>query len=86
MPELCRFYGIVVRMYFDDHHPPHFHAEYGEHEVVLAIDTLAVMRGRLPARAIGLVMEWAMLHQNELRAAWTRAKNLEPPGSIDPLP
>ena len=51
MPEICRFYGIVIRMFFDDHNPPHFHAIYGEHEVVIGIQSLAVLRGRLPARA-----------------------------------
>nr|WP_269593428.1 DUF4160 domain-containing protein [Nitrococcus mobilis] len=74
-----------MRMYFDDHAPPHFHASYGGHEVVVAIDTLAVLHGHLPARAQGLVVEWALLHQSELREAWRRAKRLESPGKIDPL-
>ena len=57
MPEICRFYGIVIKMYFADHAPPHFHAEYAEHEVRIAIDSLAVVSGALPARAMGLVIE-----------------------------
>ena len=85
VPELCRFYGIVVRMYFGDHPPAHFHAVYGDDEAVIEIETLAVLNGHLPARARGLVLEWASLHQQELGEAWERAKRLEPPGSIDPL-
>ena len=72
-------------MYFDDHPPAHFHAVYGGEEAVIEIETLAVLTGYLPARARGLVMEWASLHQGELREAWERAKRLESPGSIDPL-
>jgi Domain of unknown function (DUF4160) len=86
MPEICRFYGIVIKMYFADHAPPHFHAEYAEHEVRIAIDSLAVITGRLPPRAMGLVAEWASLHQSELRARWKLAQAHESPGRIDPLP
>ncbi len=86
MPEISRFYGIVIKMYFDDHHPPHFHAEYGESQAVVNIETLAVIAGYLPPRAMGLMTEWASLHQQELRAAWDKAKNLEPVGQIEPLP
>lgn len=85
MPELCRFYGIVIRMYFDDHSPPHFHALYGGDEAIVAIDTLSILQGRLPPRALGMVTEWASQHQAELFAAWKRAKNLQPPGKIEPL-
>lgn len=85
MPELCRFYGIVIRMYFDDHLPPHFHAIYGGHEALVSIDTLALIGGELPPRAMGLVIEWAAQHQEELKAAWSKAKNLEQPGKIPPL-
>ena len=59
MPELCRFYGIVIHMYYGDHPPPHFHARYGDHEAVIGIDSLAALRGHLPPRASGLVAEWA---------------------------
>lgn len=85
MPELSRFYGIVIRMYFADHAPPHFHAEYGEHEAVVAIEDLRVLAGRLPSRARLLVEEWARLHQAELRRAWSRAASLETPEPIEPL-
>ena len=86
MPEVSRFYGLVIKIFYDDHHPPHLHAEYGEYEMLLNINTLAIMSGRLPARALGMVTEWASLHQQELRAAWERAKRLLPPGQIEPLP
>ena len=86
MPEISRFYGIVIKMYFNDHLPPHFHAAYGAQEALLNIDSLALIAGRLPPRAIGMVMEWASSHQMELREAWKRAKNLQQPGKIDPLP
>lgn len=85
MPELSRFYGIVIRMYFGDHAPPHFHAVYAEHEAVFEIESLTILHGHLPARARGLVVEWASLHQSELRAAWRMAEALEPPAKIDPL-
>ena len=86
MPELSRFYGIVIKMYFDDHDPSHFHAEYGEDEAVISIETLAVIAGRLRPRALGLVAEWAALHQGDLRKAWQKAKNLEATEKIAPLP
>lgn len=85
MPELSRFYGIVIKMYFEDHNPPHFHAEYGSEKMIVDINTLAVIGGRLTPRAMGLVMEWAALHQEELQGAWQQAVNLESPDRIDPL-
>lgn len=57
MPEVSRFYGIVIKIFYDDHNPPHFHAEYGEYEVLVNINTLAIIGGRLPARALGMVTE-----------------------------
>ena len=86
MPELSRFYGIVIKMYFDDHPPPHFPAEYGEYEAVLSIETLAIIAGSLPPRATGMVAEWASLHQRELMTAWRSATHHEPVTKIDPLP
>ena len=62
MPEICRFFGIVIKMFFDDHNPPHFHASYGEDEVLVDINTRSVFAGHLPPRALGLVIEWATLH------------------------
>jgi hypothetical protein len=86
MPEISRFYGIVIQMYFADHPPPHFHALYGGHMARIDVDALAVIDGKLPPRALGLVMEWAALHQDELRTAFQRAANMQPPGKVDPLP
>lgn len=72
-------------MYFGDHAPPHFHAEYGSFEILIGIDSLSVLAGKLPARALGLVMEWAALHQDELLEQWEHAENLEPLSKIAPL-
>ena len=85
MPELCRFYGISIRLNFRDHNPPHFHVFYGEHEAVIEIKSIRVVQGRLPPRASRLVEEWASLHQDDLMAAWIRAQRLDPPGRIAPL-
>jgi hypothetical protein len=86
MPELSRFYGIVVQMYFGDHPPPHFHARYGGQKAKIDIEALAVIEGNLAPRALGLVIEWASLHQNELREAFDKVANMQPPGKIEPLP
>lgn len=85
MPELSRFYGIVIRMYFGDHPPPHFHAIYGGSKAVVDIETFALIEGQLPPRARGLVTEWATIHQDELREAFRRAEALEAPAKIHPL-
>jgi hypothetical protein len=85
MPEITRFFGIVVRMYFSDHSPAHFHAEYGEYEALVEIETLAILRGELPRRAMALVLEWAALHRQELRADWERARGGTTLESIAPL-
>jgi hypothetical protein len=86
MPEVSRFYGIVIRMYFTDHWPPHFHAEYGEHEALIGIEDLRVIAGNLPARAFGLVEEWALIHQAELYGLWRKARQSEALTKIEPLP
>jgi hypothetical protein len=85
MPEISRFYGIVIKLFYNDHPPPHFHAEYGDDQMLVNIDTLAVIAGKLKPRATGLVMEWAAQHQAELRIVWAQAGNLEPLDKIDPL-
>jgi hypothetical protein len=85
MPEISRFYGIVIQMYFGDHPPAHFHARYAGHQAKIDIDALSLMEGKLPARALGLVIEWAALHQQELKDAFARAANSEPPGRVEPL-
>ena len=65
MPEVSRFFGISIRMYFDDHNPPHFHAIYGGAEAEVGIDPIALLRGRFPRRALGMVMEWAAVNQHQ---------------------
>lgn len=85
MPELSRFYGIIIGMYYDDHPPAHFHVQYGEHQAKIQIDTLAVIRGSLPGRALGLVVEWASQHQEELLDRWHAAENHEELLKIQPL-
>jgi len=85
MPELSRFFGIVIAMYYDDHTPPHFHAIYGSEKAEFRIDPLGVLKGRLPPRALALVMEWAALHQAELLEAWDRRAAGQAPPRIEPL-
>lgn len=85
MPELSRFFGLVILMFYNDHPPPHFHVRYGGQRAIVDIRTLAVLEGRLSPRALGLVTEWAALHQSELLEAWDRARRQEPLGQIAPL-
>ena len=85
MPELCRFYGIVIRMFHDEHGQPHFHAVCGRDNAAIGIDKLEVLAGRLPRREMSLVIKWAKLHQRELRDAWRRIEQDRSPGKIAPL-
>ena len=85
MPEISRFYGIIIRMFEPDHPPPHFHAYYQEHEAKIAIDTLGLISGYLPRRALALVLEWAELHQQQLQANWRSAEQRRPLNNIEPL-
>ena len=85
MPEVTRFFGIVIRMYFNDHEPAHFHAEYGEFEALIEIDTLATLRGALPPRAMALVLDWAAVHRRELRFDWEQARSGNPLQPVAPL-
>lgn len=73
MPEISRFYGIVIRMYFQDHNPPHFHAEYQGMKAEYEIETLDILAGKLPNRAHALVLEWASKHKDELKSNWQKA-------------
>ncbi len=84
MPELCRFLGIVVYMLYDDHQPPHFHAEYGEYKVSVEIIT-GIVEGRFPRRALNALMEWYELHKDELLVDWQLAERHEPLNRIAPL-
>jgi hypothetical protein len=84
VPELCRFLGIVIAMYYREHGPPHFHAVYGEFEVTIGIGDGSVS-GRFPRRALGLVLEWAELHRAELAENWERAGHRQALRQIAPL-
>ena len=85
MPEIARFFGIIISMYYDDHNPPHFHARYSEESVVIKIETLNILEGQISARALGLIMEWASQHKEELLEDWNLARNNQPPKKITPL-
>jgi len=85
MPEVSRFFGIIIRIFFNEHHPPHFHATYGDTEALIEIDTLGVYRGSLPRRALAMVLEWAALHRDQLRRDWTLAQSGQPVEPIEPL-
>lgn len=85
MPTICYFYGIAIQMFWNDHAPPHFHALYGEDEAIIAIETLTVMRGGLPRRALALVIEWAEQHRSELMENWELCRVHEMPRQILPL-
>ncbi len=85
MPEISRFFGIVIQMYYNDHAPPHFHVRYGNHRALIAVETLAVLKGELPPRALGLVIEWAAMHRNELIEDWNLARAETDLKSIAPL-
>lgn len=78
MPTISRFYGIVVRMYRGDHHPPHFHAYYAEFEASIAIETLELLAGHLPRRSMAMVLEWGMLRRPLLMDNWRRCLRHEP--------
>ena len=85
MPEISRFFGIVVRMYYADHPPPHFHVRSGRAKAIVAIDTLAVLEGQIPPRVLGLVTEWAALHRAQLSENWNLARDHAPLKMIQPL-
>ncbi|MDO4547387.1 MAG: DUF4160 domain-containing protein [Clostridia bacterium] len=82
MPVLARFYGVIIKMYFQqrEHNPPHIHAFYGEYMGAVNIQTLEMMEGDLPSRALGMVKEWILLHRQELLKIWETQefKNLPP--------
>jgi len=85
MPEISKFYGIRVEMFFRDHNPPHFHAKYAEFKAEFDIRTLEIIRGWLPNKARMLVIEWAIAHRNELMANWHLARENRTLNNIDPL-
>ena len=85
MPTISVFFGIVITMYWREHEPAHFHARYGEFEAIIAIETLEVLRGSLPRRALALAREWAAAHREELREDWRLCRANQMPKPIQPL-
>ena len=85
VPKLSEFLGIRIYMYWKDHGRPHFHAWYAGQDASISIPDLSVLHGELAPRVLGLVLEWAVLHREELEEAWRRVENGKPPGWIDPL-
>ena len=84
MPEICRFYGIIIQMFYNDPNPPHFHVVYGEFKVVININD-EIVEGFMPKRALKLVFEWMEIHKEELMINWNLAQNGEQLLSIEPL-
>ena len=85
MPSISQFFGIVIRMFFNDHAPPHFHVQYNEFKAVVNIAHLAVTEGKLPRRAQELVLDWAELHRAELLENWDLCRAKQQPKKIPPL-
>lgn len=85
MPEISRFYGIVIAVFFDEHNPPHFHARYGADKAAIDIRSLEVLEGKLPRRGLRMVLEWAEEHQDELMANWELVRAGSQPRKIEPL-
>lgn len=86
MPTISAFYGILIQMFYADHAPPHFHAQYAEHEALINIATLELIEGGMPRRALALVLEWAQEHRSELMEDWDLCARLQTPRKIAPLP
>ncbi len=84
MPEISRFYGIIIRMFFNDHNPPHFHAEYGEYKCIVNLND-EVINGTMPKRALKLIFEWLDIHKEELLVNWEKCLNNIEPDAIKPL-
>jgi hypothetical protein len=85
MPTISAFYGILIQMFFNDHAPPHFHVRYGEFKAIVGIESLALIEGKLPRRALNLVLDWAELHKEELLEDWLLCKQMQSPKPIAPL-
>ena len=84
MPEISRFYGIIIKMYFNEHNPPHFHIEYQDYEAVMNIETGEVV-GKISRRALSLVYDWLDQHRDELLENWKRIEERKPLNKIKPL-
>lgn len=85
MPEISRFFGIVIAIFYNDHNPPHFHAKYGEYNALINIEDGSVLAGELPRRALDLVEEWRLKHVTDLQDDWNLATEHKPLRTIEPL-
>ena len=85
MPTISEFYGITIAMFYDDHNPPHFHAYYQGHRAAFTIEDLRLLQGKLPRRAMTLVLEWAFKHRKELKKEWGLAREKKPLFKVKPL-
>ncbi len=86
LPQISVFYGIIILIYYNDYNPPHFHAEYNDYEILITINDLSIYKGSgLPPKAFSMVMEWGMLHQEELKGAWNNCSTGFKPEKISPL-
>ena len=84
MPETCRFFGIIITMFADDHNPPHFHIRYGNYKATITIDK-GIVTGQMPRNALNRVFRWLDLHRDELMENWKRLQNGEQAEKINPL-
>ena len=85
MPEISLFFGIRISIYYDDHNPPHIHAEYGDYEALFDIQKAVAIKGSLPSRQLKLVLAWIVMYQDELMQNWELAKSGKEPHNIPPL-
>lgn len=85
MPIICTFLGIIIRMYYGDHNPPHFHVQYKDYDAIINIKTLEIIKGHLPKRVMALTLEWASLNRDQLIENWQHIENGEPLVQIKPL-
>ena len=84
MPSISEFYGIIIYMYMSEHNPPHFHAKYGNQEVIIDIEN-GTVKGEMSERALRLVLEWLSIYREDIMKAWEKAANGEQPGEVEPL-
>ncbi|CAD5982575.1 hypothetical protein PCC9214_05006 [Planktothrix tepida] len=85
MPEISRFFGAIITMYYNDHPPPHFHVRYGKQKALISISTGEVLEGNLSPRLLKLIQEWTALYQNELLTNWELARQNLILNKIEPL-
>lgn len=84
MPEISRFYGIIIKMFFNEHNPPHFHAEYQDYKVVISIEK-GIVEGKMPKTALKLIFKWLELHKEELLLNWKNIEGKKPLNKVEPL-